>query len=61
MAFAKDLLTAVKAATVAGVENLTNMEMRKITKWPKENKLHFNSQKSKGYAYIKKTKRKESN
>jgi hypothetical protein len=47
MAFADDLLTAVKAGTVAEVENFTNMEMSKITKWPKENKLHFNDQKSK--------------
>jgi hypothetical protein len=36
-----------KAATVAEVENFTNMEMSKITQWSKENKLHFNDQKSK--------------
>jgi hypothetical protein len=42
MAFADDLLVAVKATTVAEVENLTNMEMSKITKRSKENKLHFN-------------------
>jgi 5'(3')-deoxyribonucleotidase len=47
IAFADDLLIAVKAATVAEVENFTNMEMNKITKWSKENKLHFNDQKSK--------------
>jgi hypothetical protein len=29
------------------VENFTNMEMNKITQWSKENKLHFNDQKSK--------------
>jgi ribonuclease HI len=29
------------------VENFTNMEMSKITQWSKENKLHFNNQKSK--------------
>ena len=47
IAFADDLLLAVKAANVAEVENFTNMEMIKITKWSKENKLNFNDQKSK--------------
>jgi len=47
MAYADDLLIAVKTATVAEVENFTNMEMSKITQWSKENKLHFNDQKSK--------------
>jgi hypothetical protein len=45
--FADDLLIAIKAATVAEVENFTNMEVSKITKWSKENKLNFNDQKSK--------------
>ena len=45
--FADELSIAVKAATVADVENFTNLEMSKITKWSKENKLHFNDQKSK--------------
>jgi hypothetical protein len=44
---ADDLLIVVKAATVLEVENYTNMEMSKITKWFKENKLHFNDQKTK--------------
>jgi hypothetical protein len=46
-AFADDLLIALKAATVTEVENITNMEMSKITEWSKENKLDFNYQKSK--------------
>jgi hypothetical protein len=37
IAFADDLLISVKAATVAEVENFTNMEMNKITKWSNEN------------------------
>jgi hypothetical protein len=32
IAFVDDLLIAVKAATVAEVENFTNMKMNKITK-----------------------------
>ena len=47
IAFADDLLIAVKARTVAEVENFMNMEMNKITKSSKENKLNFNYQKSK--------------
>jgi len=47
IAFADDQLITVKAATVAEVENFTNMEMNKITQWSKENKLHFNDQKPK--------------
>ena len=47
IAYADDLLIAVKAATIAEVENLTNTEMIKIMKWSKENKLQFNEQKSK--------------
>jgi hypothetical protein len=47
MAYADDLLIAIKAATVPEVENFTNMEMSKITQWSEENKLHFNDQKSK--------------
>jgi hypothetical protein len=33
IAYADDLLIAIKAATVAEVENFTNMEMSKITQW----------------------------
>jgi hypothetical protein len=47
IAYADDLLIAVRAATIAEVENYTNMEMTKIIKWSKENKLLFNDQKSK--------------
>ena len=60
IAFADDLLIAVKAATVAEVENFRKMEMSKITQWSTENKLHFNDQKS-SHADIKKMQRKESN
>ena len=61
IAFADDLLIVVKASTVAEVENYTNIEMGKIAKCSKENKIHFNDQKIKSYADIKKTQRKESN
>ena len=47
IAYADNMLIAVRAATIAEVENYTNMEMSKIIKWSKENKLLFNDQKSK--------------
>jgi hypothetical protein len=47
IAFTDDLLIAVKSGTVAEVQNFTNMEMSKITKWSKDNKIEFNDQKSK--------------
>jgi hypothetical protein len=59
IAYADDLLIAVKAATVAKVENFTKMEMSKITQWFKENKLHFNDQKSKVKLISRRRKRKE--
>ena len=45
-AYTDDLLIAVKAVTIAEVENFTNIEMTKIKRWPKENKLQFNDKQS---------------
>ena len=39
MAYTDDLLVAVKAETVREAENLTNIEISKITKWAKDNKI----------------------
>jgi hypothetical protein len=47
IAFADDLLIAVKAGTVAEIEKFTNIEMSNIANWAKENKTKFNNQKSK--------------
>jgi 5'(3')-deoxyribonucleotidase len=58
IAYADDLLIAVKAATGSEVENFTNMEMSKITQWSKENKLHFNDKKS-SHADVKKTQKRK--
>jgi hypothetical protein len=46
IAYTDYLLITVKAATIAEVENFTNMEMTKIIRWSKENKIQFNEQKS---------------
>jgi len=47
IAFAKDLIIAVRAETVREAENHANVEIRKMSNWAKENKITFNEQKSK--------------
>jgi hypothetical protein len=47
IAFANDLLIAVKTETAKEAENFANIEIRKITKWAEDNKIKFNEQKSK--------------
>ena len=47
IAFASDLLIAVRVGNVQEAENLANIEINKITNWAKENKITFNEQKSK--------------
>ena len=47
IAFAGDLLIAVRAKNVQEAENFANIEIGKITNWAKENKITFNEQKSK--------------
>ena len=47
IAYADDLLIAIREATIAEVEYYTNMETTKIIKWSKENKSLFIDQKSK--------------
>jgi predicted Mrr-cat superfamily restriction endonuclease len=57
IAFADDLLIAVKAESIRKAENITNTEMNKILIWTK-NKIKFNEQKSK-VMVISRRKRKE--
>lgn len=47
IAFADDLLLAVKGRSNLELENYANLELQKITNWAKENKIKFNDQKSK--------------
>ena len=58
IAFADDLLIAVKAESIREAENITNMEMQKILLWTKNNKINFNEHKSK-VMVISRRKRKE--
>ena len=57
-AFADDVILAVKAETIREAENLANIEMGKITRWTKNNKIKFNENKSKAML-ITRRKRKE--
>jgi hypothetical protein len=47
IAFADDLLIAVKAGNPKEAENFANIEISKIAKWAADNKIKFNEQKSK--------------
>jgi len=58
IAFADDLLIAVKAEGIREAENITNIEMSKISNWAHNNKINFNEQKSKAMV-IPRRKRKE--
>ena len=58
IAFADDLLIAVKAESISEEENITNIAMNKVLTWAKNNKLNFNEQKSK-VVVISRRKRKE--
>jgi hypothetical protein len=45
IAFADDLLIAVRAENVKEAENYANIDIGKISNWAKENKITFNEQK----------------
>jgi hypothetical protein len=47
VAFANDLLLAIRGETVSEAENFTNLEMRKFTTWAKSYNINFNEEKSK--------------
>jgi hypothetical protein len=42
IAFADNLLIAMRAETIREAENFTNIEISKITQWAKDNKILFN-------------------
>jgi len=58
IAFADDLLMAVKAESIREAENIANIEVGKITAWAKNNKINFSESKSKAML-ITRRKRKE--
>ena len=58
VAFDDDVILAVKAETIREAEHMVNIEMGKITRWAKNNKINFNENKSKAML-ITRRKRKE--
>jgi len=57
-AFADDLLIMIRAESVGEAENIANVDLNKITKWARDNKLRFNEGKSK-VMLLSRRKRKE--
>ena len=47
VAFAYDLILAIRGETVSEVKHFSNLELSKITAWSKRNKISFNDEKSK--------------
>jgi len=47
IAFADDLLIAVKAESIREAENIANIEINIILTWAKNNKINFSKQKCK--------------
>ena len=47
VAFADELILSIRNETVRAEENISNIEMSKITAWSRNNKINFNEDKSK--------------
>jgi hypothetical protein len=58
VAFADDLLLAIRSSITMAAENISNIEMNKITAWAKNNNIKFNEEKSK-FMIVTRRKRKE--
>ena len=58
LAFADDLILAIRGETVIEVETFSNLELSKLTAWPKSNKISINEEESK-VMLISRRKRKE--
>jgi hypothetical protein len=54
IAYADNLLVAVKAEMVREAQNYASIDISKITKWGKGNKITFNEQKSKAMVITRK-------
>jgi hypothetical protein len=47
VAFADDLILPIRNDPIRAAENISNIEMSKITAWSRNNKINFNEDKSK--------------
>jgi hypothetical protein len=57
MAFADDLVIITRGKNTREIENITNTELSKISSWAKDNKIHFNEQKSKVMLLLRRKRR----
>jgi hypothetical protein len=57
VAFADDLLLAIRGESVTAVENYANVELSKITLYAKNNKIIFNEEKSKAMVVSRRKRR----
>ena len=55
IAFADDLLALTRGKCTLDAENYANQDLQKIENWARENKMHFNENKSKVLLLTKKT------
>ena len=46
LAFADDLILAIRKETIRAAENISNIKMNKIAAWSRNNKIKFNEDKS---------------
>jgi hypothetical protein len=58
VAYADDLIMATRGESIRAVENYTNVELSKIQRWTRNNKIKFNDTKSK-VMIVSRRKRKE--
>ena len=49
IAFVDDLLVLTRGNCTLDAENYANQDLKKIENWARENKMHFNENKSKFY------------
>jgi hypothetical protein len=59
VAFADDLLLAIRGESVRAVENYANVELSKITLWSKNKKIIFNEEKSKAMLVSRRKRREQ--
>ena len=52
VAFADDLILAIRAGSIRAVENYSNGELSKITVWSKTNKTKFNEEKTSSFKHV---------
>jgi hypothetical protein len=57
IAFADDLLVLTRGKSALHTENYANQDLKKIENWARENKMHFNENKSNILLVTKKTSR----